>query len=184
MHMDNPAVRIQETQLILDRLEKRLEKYYKPAEEQSSSPEGDDLKDIKARLLKNIGRTNTPKEDCAVPELKYSRSLDCRPPLPPRDSPKKDLENSSGDRRLELAGEIKDLRDKLERVEKRHRVKEVKLEREVHKLKADLQKSSKLNRLLIKQLSPPSRPSKKDTIKPLGKKSAQLSRTLKSSKHL
>lgn len=34
--------------------------------------------------------------------------------------------------------EIRELKEKLEKVEKRHHVKEKKLEREVHKLKIDL----------------------------------------------
>lgn len=42
----------------------------------------------------------------------------------------------------------------MEKVEKSHIKKEVRLERQVDKLKHKLSKSNKLNRLLVKQLSP------------------------------
>lgn len=54
----------------------------------------------------------------------------------------------------DISKELRQLKHRLEKVEKSHIKKEVKLEKQVDKLKRKLSKSNKLNLLLMKQLSP------------------------------
>lgn len=57
MYFDSPSARIKETQQILDRLEKRLEKYYKPVD--TVAIKSEELVNLKAKIIKNINKNDT-----------------------------------------------------------------------------------------------------------------------------
>lgn len=57
MYFESPSARIKETQQILDRLEKRLEKYYKPVDIVTTKSE--ELNNLKAKIVKNITKNDS-----------------------------------------------------------------------------------------------------------------------------